>query len=67
MRILTGRRGFNGTMNKYWDYLNRGVSLPFAITNPLGHPAMTTLLTFLLQRQWKDIRAKYVEGGDDEE
>ncbi|EQB46625.1 hypothetical protein GCG54_00004070 [Colletotrichum gloeosporioides] len=36
------RRGFNGAMNKYWDYLNRG-------------------------RQWKDIRARYVEAADEDD
>ncbi|KAI8259394.1 hypothetical protein K4K58_002622 [Colletotrichum sp. SAR11_239] len=34
--------GFNGAMNKYWDYLNRG-------------------------RQWKDIRARYVEAADEDD
>ncbi|CAI0649136.1 unnamed protein product [Colletotrichum noveboracense] len=38
----TLRRGFNGAMNKYWDYLNRG-------------------------RQWKDIRARYVEAADEDD
>ena len=52
-------RGFNTGMNKLWDHHNRGVCL-ISIVETIG------LLTSV-QRQWKDIRHKYVEAAEEEE
>ncbi len=51
-------------MNKFWDSVNRGVSLSPASTTPHTTRPLTNAT---LQRQWKDIRSKYVEGGDDDD
>jgi hypothetical protein len=50
-------------MNKIWDNHNRGVRT-LQDTSPF-HRATADADT-REQRQWKDIRHKYVEGGDDE-
>ncbi|KAK2026122.1 hypothetical protein LX32DRAFT_642128 [Colletotrichum zoysiae] len=69
--------GFNGAMNKYWDYLNRGVSINEPVSretsvslrrSTFGHSVGMDLLTrSRMQRQWKDIRHKYIESADDDE
>lgn len=47
-------------MNKFWDNMNRGVS-----ANPLPGPGRWWLTS--TQRQWKDIRHKYVAQEEDDE
>ena len=48
-------------MNKLWDNINRGVrSFPPDPATHMRHPLTR-------QRQWKDIRAKYIEGGDEDD
>jgi ubiquinol-cytochrome c reductase subunit 9 len=47
-------------MDKVWDNNNRGVR---AMTPEIGERQMLTDL----QRQWKDIRHKFLEGGDEDE
>jgi hypothetical protein len=46
-------------MNKVWDNHNRGVWIS-RLASGLVHANRKE------QRQWKDIRHKYIEGGDDE-
>jgi ubiquinol-cytochrome c reductase subunit 9 len=55
--------GYDNVMNKIWDNHNRGVRT-LKDTSPF-HRATADADT-REQRQWKDIRHKYVEGGDDE-
>ena len=57
-RMLTGLgcSGFDVALTRFWDWNNRGVS-----------ESLSTLglhIADLLQRQWKDIRHKYVESGE---
>ena len=56
--MLINRSGFNQGMNKLWDWNNRGVS-----------PGIDTDRSVLIegQRQWKDIRHKFIEAAEEEE
>lgn len=49
--------GFDAGIQSFWDNWNKGVSL--VVSLPFSHP-----LTSSYQRQWKDIRAKYIESDD---
>ena len=52
-------RGYDNLMNKVWDNHNRGVWIS-RLASCFVHANRKK------QRQWKDIRHKYIEGGDDE-
>ncbi|KAL2165486.1 hypothetical protein VTH06DRAFT_786 [Thermothelomyces fergusii] len=52
--------GYDSLMNKIWDHHNRGVR-SFSL-----QPVSGSYTDGMVQRQWKDIRHKYIEGGDDE-
>jgi hypothetical protein len=53
-------RSYNTTMDKIWDNINRGVS--FASHQGRKHWSQTDRP---LQRQWKDIKHKYVTASED--
>ena len=52
-----GKSGFDQALTKYWDWNNKGVSQKTAF--------MEALADDLGQRQWKDIRHKYVENEEE--
>lgn len=60
---LTGMyRGYDIVTDKIWDRMNKGVCNSERWQQSMGHG-----LIFSAQRQWKDIRARYIEAdGDDE-
>jgi hypothetical protein len=51
--------GFDLATSAFWDARNRGVSLLY------GSDRFWQRLTFL-QKQWKDIRDKYIQKEDEE-
>lgn len=53
-----GTSGFDQALTRYWDWNNKGVSKGY-------HPMTGTLADKLDQRQWKDIRHKYVENEEE--
>lgn len=61
--ILTGDdRSFDVTTSKLWDNMNRGVRY-----SQLQKPCERLYVLTAIQRQWKDIKAKYLEGAEEEE
>ncbi|KAI6249560.1 Cytochrome b-c1 complex subunit 9, mitochondrial, partial [Erysiphe necator] len=51
---------FDRLMDRIWDKNNAGVSLKF---NPT---LLATITKVPCQRQWKDIRSRYIQNGDEE-
>lgn len=51
-------------MNKLWDNINHGVR-PAPPNSAPSLDKWTSANNF--QRQWKDIRSKYLEGGDEDD
>ena len=52
--------GFDVAVSKFWDNWNRGVSQPSTRRMFKLHPRTF----FLQQRQWKDIRDRYIQDTD---
>ncbi|KAK8049752.1 hypothetical protein PG994_011482 [Apiospora phragmitis] len=50
---------YNQGMDKVWDSMNRGVS-------DICPPPYQDIMAHNLQRQWKDIRHKYVQDAEEE-
>lgn len=63
--------GFDVGVTKFWDSWNRGVGQVFLEQRPVPFP-FPTCLTFLtsrsrfVQKQWKDIRHRYIQEADSE-
>jgi hypothetical protein len=55
-------RFYDNTMNKVWDKLNRGVCAPDSPPQRVDNRNANRDR----QRQWKDIRSKYVEAAEED-
>ena len=53
-----GTSGFDQAMTKFWDWNNKGVSEERFIATKVSDVNLN-------QRQWKDIRPKYVENEEE--
>lgn len=60
MEANFGDRAFDAGSNKVWDGVNSGVCSRRAVSEAEKE-------TNIAQRQWKDIKAKYVQVAEDEE
>lgn len=53
-----GTSGFDQALTKFWDWNNKGVSKELLIVTKVSDNDLD-------QRQWKDIRHKYVENEEE--
>ena len=58
--------GFDVAVSKFWDNWNRGVCPSFLFKSTSSSDDSMTVYLHFTQKQWKDIRHKYIQEGDSE-